>query len=72
LVTWLSMLPACAPVLMPMRIALGVAPLWQVLLSLALTIAFRGLLLRFAGRSYRNSVLRSGARVPLREALEAA
>ncbi|MEZ0090083.1 ABC transporter permease [Streptacidiphilus sp. EB129] len=69
---WLSMLPPCAPVLMPMRIAMGAAPLWQVLLSLALTIAFSGVLLRFAGRIYRNSVLRSGARVPLREALKAA
>lgn len=72
LAAWLSMIPPCAPVLMPMRIAMGVAPLWQVLLSLALTIAFSGLLLRFAGRIYRNSVLRSGARVPLREALKAA
>ncbi len=72
LVTWLSRLPPCAPVLMPMRIAMGVAPLWQVLLSLVLTITFSGLLLRFAGRIYRNSVLRSGARVPLREALKAA
>ncbi|MFC1416060.1 ABC transporter permease [Streptacidiphilus cavernicola] len=72
LVTWLSMVPPCAPVLMPMRIAMGVAPTWQILLSLALTIAFAGLLLRLAGRIYRNSVLRSGARIPLREALKAA
>jgi ABC-2 type transport system permease protein len=72
LAAWLSMLPPCAPVLMPMRIAMGTAPLWQVLLSLVLTIAFSVLLLRFAGRIYRNSVLRSGARVPLREALKAA
>lgn len=72
LVTWLSMIPPCAPVLMPMRIAMGVAPLWQVLLSLALSVAFCVLLLRFAARIYRNAVLRSGARVPLREALKAA
>ncbi|MHA6764652.1 ABC transporter permease [Streptacidiphilus sp. PAMC 29251] len=72
LVMWLSMIPPCAPVLMPMRIAMGVAPLWEVLLSLALTIAFAALLLRVAGRVYRNSVLRSGARIPLREALKAA
>jgi ABC-2 type transport system permease protein len=59
-------------VLMPMRIAMGVAPAWQILLSLALTLAFSALLLRIAGRVYRNSVLRSGARIPLREALKAA
>jgi ABC-2 type transport system permease protein len=72
LVEWLSMVPPCAPVLMPMRIAMGVAPLWQMLLSLVLAIAFSGVLLRFAGRIYRNAVLRSGARIPLREALKAA
>ncbi|MEY9877954.1 ABC-2 type transport system permease protein [Streptacidiphilus sp. MAP12-33] len=68
----LSFVPLTAPELMPMRWALGVAPLWQVLLSLALTLACGVAMLRFAGRIYRNSVLRSGARVPLREALKAA
>ncbi|QMU76113.1 ABC transporter permease [Streptacidiphilus sp. PB12-B1b] len=72
LVTWLSMLPPFAPVLMPMRIAMGVAPAWQIALSLALAVVFAVLLLRFAARIYRNSVLRSGSRVPLREALKAA
>jgi ABC-2 type transport system permease protein len=72
LVTWLSMVPPCAPVLMPMRIAMGAAPVWQILVSLVLSIAFAFVLLRFAGRVYRNSVLRSGSRVPLREALKAA
>ena len=72
LVTWLSMIPPTAPVLMPMRIAMGVAPMWQVLLSALLAVVFAGLLLRFAARIYRNSVLRSGSRVPLREALKAA
>ena len=72
LVTWLSMLPPTAPVLMPMRVAMGVAPMWQILLALVLAIVFAYLLLRFAARIYRNSVLRSGSRVPLREALKAA
>ena len=72
LVAWLSMLPPFAPILMPMRVAMGVAPVWQVLLSLLLAIGFAVVLLRFAGRIYRNSVLRSGSRVPLREALKAA
>jgi ABC-2 type transport system permease protein len=72
LVTWLSMLPPFAPVLMPMRVAMGVAPMWQILLALVLAVVFAYLLLRFAARIYRNSVLRSGSRVPLREALRAA
>jgi ABC-2 type transport system permease protein len=68
----LSFVPLTAPEIMPMRWALGVAPFWQVLVSLALTLACGAVMLRFAGRIYRNSVLRSGARVPLREALKAA
>jgi ABC-2 type transport system permease protein len=55
-----------------MRWALGVAPVWQVVVALVLTLACGVLVLRFAGRIYRNSVLRSGARVPLKEALKAA
>lgn len=70
--TILSMVPLLSPVLMPMRWALGVAPLWQALLALALTVALGVGLLRVAGRVYRNSVLRSGARVPLRDAFRAA
>ncbi|MFC5906878.1 ABC transporter permease [Streptacidiphilus monticola] len=72
LVGVLSYIPLFAPVLMPMRYAMGTAELWQVLVALALTLALGVVLLRFAGRVYRNSVLRSGARVPLREALKAA
>jgi ABC-2 type transport system permease protein len=68
----LSFVPFTAPVLMPMRWALGVAPVWQVVVALLLTLACGVLVLRFAGRIYRNSVLRSGARVPLKEALKAA
>jgi ABC-2 type transport system permease protein len=68
----LSFLPPLAPVLMPMRWALGVAPWWQATIALALTVALSALMLRFAGRIYRNSVLRSGARVPWREALRMA
>lgn len=68
----LSFIPLLSPVLMPMRWALGVAPVWQELLALVLTLALGAVLLRFAGRIYRNSVLRSGARVPLRDALKAA
>lgn len=68
----LSYVPLFAPVLMPMRYALGSAPVWQVLVALALTLATGAALLRLSGRVYRNSVLRSGARVSLREALRAA
>jgi ABC-2 type transport system permease protein len=72
LVAVLSMIPLCAPVLMPMRIALGTAPLWQTLISLGLTFVLAFLLIPLASRIYRNSILHSGARVPWRQALRAA
>ena len=69
LIEILSIIPLFSPVLMPMRIALGVAPAWQTALSLALTLVLAGLLVRLAGRIYRNAVLRTGARVSFAEAL---
>jgi ABC-2 type transport system permease protein len=68
----LSFVPPLAPVLMPMRWALGVAPWWQPAIALVLTVVLSVLMLRVAGRVYRNSVLRSGARVPWRDALREA
>lgn len=69
LVMYLSLIPFFSPLLMPMRIALGVAPAWQVALSLVLTVALIAALIWLAGRIYRNAVLRMGSRVGLVEAL---
>lgn len=68
----LSYVPPLAPVLMPMRWALGSAAWWELLVALAITVALSVLMLRFAGRIYRNSVLRTGARVSWRDAFRAA
>jgi ABC-2 type transport system permease protein len=68
-ITVLSLLPPFSPLFMPARIALGVAPAGQVVLAFALTIAFTAVVLALGGRIYANSVLRTGARVSLREAL---
>lgn len=72
LVAALSLVPFFAPVLMPMRIALGTAAVWQEFTALGLTLLLAFLMVRLASRIYRNSVLRSGARVTWREALHAA
>jgi ABC-2 type transport system permease protein len=66
IVQWLSYIPFCAPLVMPIRIALGTVE--TVLISLALVPA----LVWLAGRVYANAVLRTGARVKLRDALRAA
>jgi ABC-2 type transport system permease protein len=67
----LSMIPLFSPTLMPMRVALGVAPLWQVLVSIGLAIALIVGLVWLAGRIYGNAVLRTGSRVRLRDAMRA-
>jgi ABC-2 type transport system permease protein len=67
--TVLSLLPPFAPVLMPVRMATGDAPAWQVLLALALTLTAAGALTWPAGRICANSILRLGARVRVLDAL---
>lgn len=69
LVQVLSLVPFAAPFLMPIRMGLGVVAGWEVVVSLVLAVATIPLLVWFAGKVYRNAVLRTGARVPLREAL---
>lgn len=68
----LSLIPLFSPMLMPMRIALGVAPVGEIALSVVLSILLVVVLVALAGRVYRNAVLRTGARVKLSEALRAA
>jgi ABC-2 type transport system permease protein len=69
LVRVLSYVPFCAPLVMPIRIALGTVETWQVLLSLALSLVLVPGLVWLAGRVYSGAVLRTGARVRLRDAL---
>ncbi|SDD28847.1 ABC transporter permease [Actinokineospora iranica] len=65
----LSVLPPFAPILMPGRIALAEAPAGQIALAAALTLAAVALLARLGGRIYAGAILRTGPRIPLREAL---
>jgi ABC-2 type transport system permease protein len=67
--TVLSMIPLFTPSLMPSRIALGVAPAWQVVLSVVFLVATIALFTWLGGRIYRNAVLHTGARVRLVDAL---
>jgi len=69
IVVVLSYIPFAAPLVMPMRIALGTVETWQVLASFALSAALVPALVWAAGRIYSNAVLRTGARVRLRDAL---
>ena len=68
--TVLSLVPFLAPVLMPERLATGDALAWQVVLAVALTLVAIGAATWLASRIYGNSVLKTGARVRLGEALQ--
>ncbi|MGH3939668.1 MAG: ABC transporter permease [Pseudonocardiaceae bacterium] len=69
LVTGMSVVPFFAPILIPILISLGVAAGWQIALAAGLTVGTIAVLALVGGRIYRNSVLRTGGRVRLREAL---
>lgn len=63
----LSLVPFFAPILMPVRIAAGAVPAWQVVASLVLlALAFAGAL-ALAARIYRVGILRYGKRASLRD-----
>ncbi|HEX6507807.1 MAG TPA: ABC transporter permease [Chloroflexota bacterium] len=67
--TVLSVLPPFAPVVMPARMAAGDASTWQLVLAVLLVVgSIRGTTW-FAGRIYGNSILRTGTRIALGEAL---
>lgn len=72
LVVWLSYVPLCSPLLMPVRIALGSAETWEALLALGLSLAVIPVLVGLAAKIYSNAVLRTGARVKLKDALRTA
>jgi ABC-2 type transport system permease protein len=67
----LSLFPATAPLAMPGRIALGVTDWWESPVAVILTLAAIAGLVSFAGRVYQNAVLRTGAKVRLRDAWHA-
>lgn len=57
---------------MPLRIQLGDVPLWQVVASVAICVAFIWVTIVVAGRVYAGGLLRTGSRVKVRDALRAA
>jgi ABC-2 type transport system permease protein len=66
----MSYVPFSAPVGMPMRVFLGTAEWWEPFLSLAILLATTALAVWIGERIYRNSLLKTGPRVRLGEALQ--
>jgi ABC-2 type transport system permease protein len=67
-----SLLPISSALAMPVRMVLGAAPVWQIALSLAIVVGSTALLIPLAGRVYAGAVLKTGAKVRLRDAWRAA
>jgi len=61
--------PFSAPIGMPMRIYLGTAEWWEPLLSLLVILATTVAVVLLGSRIYSNSLLRTGARVKILDAL---
>jgi ABC-2 type transport system permease protein len=69
LMTWLSYIPVSSPVAMPLRILQGSAAWWEPIATTAVMVVVVVVVIWLAGRIYRNSVLRTGTRVKLADAL---
>jgi ABC-2 type transport system permease protein len=67
-----SLLPMSSPLAMPVRIVLGAAQVWEIAVSLAALVLSTILLVPLAARLYAGAVLRTGARVKLRDAWRSA
>jgi len=66
----MSYIPFSAPVGMPLRLFLGTAEWWEPLVSLVVLIASTAVVVALGSRIYSNSLLRTGSRVKLKEALK--
>jgi ABC-2 type transport system permease protein len=67
----LSFVPPSAPLVMPVRMIAGNAAAWEVLVTIAVTLAAAAALIALAARVYGAAVLRTGSRVSLRSAWRA-
>ncbi|WP_440709316.1 ABC transporter permease [Herbiconiux sp. YIM B11900] len=65
----MSYVPFSAPIGMPLRLFLGDAQWWEPLVALAILLATTLLVIAIGSRIYANSLLRTGTRVKLSEAL---
>jgi len=66
----LSLIPFFTPIIMFLRISLGAAPLWQVLLSIIITLGTTAGLVWLAGRIFRVGILMYGKRPTLPEVVK--
>ena len=68
----LAFIPFTAPIAMPVLVAVGAAPAWQVVLSAAIILAATVGMARLAGTIYERAILRTGSRLKVRQVLRSA
>lgn len=69
LMTVMSYVPFSAPIAMPVRVFTGDAAWWEPLAALALLVVTAAVCIWLGSKHYENSILRTGGRVKLAEAL---
>ncbi|HUF77732.1 MAG TPA: ABC transporter permease [Thermoanaerobaculia bacterium] len=62
-----SLVPPLTPILMPLRIAVEMPPLWQIGLAVVLTSLFVYFMVRLCGRIYRVGILMYGKKPTVKE-----
>ena len=67
----LSWLPMFSPTMMPIRVAMGGVAAWELVLAVGLIVLTIPGLVWLSARIYANAVLRTGARVKVKDALRA-
>jgi ABC-2 type transport system permease protein len=67
MVLWCSLIPFTSPIVMMVRVAMGSAPVWQLLLSMVLLIGAFVFTTWLAGRIYRTGILMYGKKVSWKE-----
>ena len=72
LVVIASLLPFSSPLAMPVRIVMGAATPVQIVASVSILLVSTALLIPLAARLYSGAILRTGAKVKLRDAWRAA
>jgi ABC-2 type transport system permease protein len=68
----LAFIPFTAPVAMPVLVAVGAAPAWQVALSAIISLASTVVMARIAGIIYQRAILHTGTRLKARQVLRSA
>ncbi|MEZ4888893.1 MAG: ABC transporter permease [Chitinophagales bacterium] len=64
---WASIIPFSAPIIMPARLAFGMPPIWQLLISGVLMIAAALFAVWLAAKIYKVGILMRGKKVTFRE-----